>query len=363
MIRISNPSIPLMVYDGLHISSLVKLRDREIKLGEKVQTLPFGTQDNLLEALSDNSCRYVLLGLPEDIGVRANAGRGGAYSAWQPALNTLLNVQSNRFLSGEEILVLGHLDFSGLMLDARNLNVNNPDDLILFRNLVQVIDEAVSPIINAIIQSGKEAIIIGGGHNNSYPNLRGAAQGLKASGASATAQINCINCDAHSDLRPTEGRHSGNGFSYAFNENWLHKYAMVGLHEIFNNASVIDKILNEPRVQASFFEDIFIREKLTFAEAVNQAIQFVGVDNYLGLELDLDTVQNIPASAKTSSGISTIDARKLVHEVASKCKVAYFHLAEAAPVLSHIKTDLKTGKLIAYLITDYIKARNDWYSR
>jgi hypothetical protein len=40
--------------------------------------------------------------------------------------------------------------------------------------------------------------------------------------------------------------------------------------------------------------------------------------------------------------------------------VKYFHLAEAAPVLSHIKTDLKTGKLMAYLITDYIKARNQF---
>ena len=59
------------------------------------------------------------------------------------------------------------------------------------------------------------------------------------------------------------------------------------------------------------------------------------------MELDLDAIQNIPSSAKTSSGISTIEARKYIHEVASACKVAYFHIAEAAPLLSHIKTDLK----------------------
>jgi hypothetical protein len=49
--------------------------------------------------------------------------------------------------------------------------------------------------------------------------------------------------------------------------------------------------------------------------------------------------------------------------VASKCNVVYFHIAEAAPVLSHIKTDLKTGKLIAYLITDYLKAREYWHAQ
>ena len=35
--------------------------------------------------------------------------------------------------------------------------------------------------------------------------------------------------------------------------------------------------------------------------------------------------------------------------------MVYFHLAEAAPILSHIKADNKTGKLIAYLISDFVK--------
>ena len=97
---------------------------------------------------------------------------------------------------------------------------------------------------------------------------------------------------------------------------------------------------------------------MTFDEAIKKSISFVNDDAYIGLEIDLDAIQNIPSSAKTSSGISTIQARQYVHWEATHSDVKFFHLAEAAPILSHIKTDLKTGKLIAYLVSDYIKARN-----
>jgi formiminoglutamase len=35
--------------------------------------------------------------------------------------------------------------------------------------------------------------------------------------------VNAINFDAHSDFRILEGRHSGNGFSYAYEEGFLKK--------------------------------------------------------------------------------------------------------------------------------------------
>ena len=352
----------LVTYDQLYIDQIVRKRTYEVKLGERVHTLPWGINENFAEELVKSSCKYVLLGLPEDIGVRANLGRGGAYSAWQPVLNTLLNSQSNLFLTGDEILVLGHVDFTDAMIIAKELDFHKPEDLVRARDLVSEIDETVAPIISAISSAGKEAIIVGGGHNNAYPNIKGAAEGLFKSKKIGSPKINVINCDAHSDFRPLEGRHSGNGFSYAFAANILDKYGMIGLHESFNPQAVLEELLQQKkRIHFSTFEDIYIRENQSFEDAVKQTIAFVE-DNYTGLEIDLDSIQNIPTSAKTSSGITTVEARKFVHLVASVCKVAYFHIAEAAPLLSHIKTDLKTGKLVTYLITDYIKARNKFHS-
>lgn len=346
----------LIIYTESDLRKLVRLRSQETKLGERVQFAAAGLP--LEDALHNSASRYVLLGLPEDIGVRANYGRGGAYSAWQPALTTLLNVQSNETFSGSELMVLGHVDFSNEMNAMKDFDFHAVKDVERSREMVSALDDYITPVIKAIVTAGKIPIVIGGGHNNAFPCIRGTAEALASLKKISSPSIHVLNCDAHSDLRPLEGRHSGNGFSYAFDRGFLGRYAVLGLQEIFSPEFVFKKLeQHREKIKAITFEDIYIREKLTFSEAVNQCLEFVK-GNFTGLELDLDIIQNIPSSAKTSSGISTIEARRFVHRAASTAEIAYFHIAEAAPVLSHLKTDLKTGKLIAYLVSDFIKARN-----
>jgi formiminoglutamase len=335
----------LNIYNKEYISSLTRKRSGETKLGECVQAI------SDISELKDSSAKFVLIGIPEDIGVRANHGRGGAHTAWQPALNNILNMQSNDFLNGDELLVLGHVNVDDLMKRSENADINT------LRELVKELDERVTETVKSIVAAGKTPLIIGGGHNNSYGNIKGTALGLMECKLIASAKINVINSDAHTDFRPMEGRHSGNGFSYAFNEGYLNKYAVVGLHENYNSQSVLDELKKHPKqIQFSFFEDIFVRDELSFKEAVRYATGFTKQD-FCGIELDMDTIQNIPSSAKTSSGISANQARQFVSWCAKNTNAAYLHIAEAAPVLSHIKTDNKTGKLIAYLVTDFVKER------
>jgi formiminoglutamase len=47
--------------------------------------------------------------------------------------------------------------------------------------------------------------------------------------------VNAINFDAHSDFRILEGRHSGNGFSYAYEEGFLKNILFFGLHENYTS--------------------------------------------------------------------------------------------------------------------------------
>ena len=42
--------------------------------------------------------------------------------------------------------------------------------------------------------------------------------------------VAAVNLDPHADFRATEGRHSGNGFSYAYMDGALGFYHVVGLH-------------------------------------------------------------------------------------------------------------------------------------
>ncbi len=331
-------------YTKEDIQRITRKRSGEEKIGEGVQTCSGSWKTDL----EKSAARFVILGIAEDIGVRANYGRAGAATAFKPALDSFLNQQNNLFLSSESILILGEVFVDDLMNEATQLDMKNQNDLTSLRNLVSLLDERVSEVIRLIVSSGKIPVVIGGGHNNSFGNIKGASLAFGK-------KINVINCDPHLDFRSLEGRHSGNGFSYAFEENYLNKYAVVAIHEQYNNKKSLLTFKENPmNLFYNTYESVFVREEIDLKTAVMQGIGFVK-GNVCGLEIDLDAITNVPSSAKTSSGISPVQARHYIHLAASQLQIVYFHIAEGAPVLSHIKADNKTGKLIAYLVTDFIK--------
>jgi formiminoglutamase len=335
----------LKLYTQKDIKSITRIRNQETKLGEKVETII-----DFPEGLTKSKSKFVLLGLPEDIGVRANYGRGGAHTAWKPALENILNIQSNQFFTGESLLVLGHIDFDQLMHQSLHLNNKSEKDVQQLRKMVELIDEVVFEVTKEIIAAGKIPIIIGGGHNNSYPLIKAASTNH------VTKQINVLNCDPHTDFRPNEGRHSGNGFSCAFEEGYLNKYAVFGIHESYNTHDVLKRFQElSGQLQYVTFEDLFIAQSTSSENALEELVQFCNSES-CGLEIDLDAITNVPTSAKTSSGISPVQARQFVYYATKQLQPIYFHIAEGAPILAHIKADNKTGKLIAYLVADFIKA-------
>lgn len=340
-------------YDKRDVLSLTRIRRFETKLGERLQVI---ADPNALEAsLQQSSAAFVLLGIPEDIGVKANMGIGGTDSAWLAFLHSFLNIQSNDFLEGGNILLLGHFDFS----DIEKLIESNAHDfderLAAYRHAVNTIDDEVEQLIHIITQNKKIPIVIGGGHNNSYPCIKGAAKGFYKAGVIPIAQINAINLDAHADFRPMEGRHSGNGFSYAEADGYLEKYFVVGLHENYLPQNVWLDMVNNPFIDCITYEDIFVHEKRTFLQAVGYATTFTD-DTLCGIELDLDVVENALSSASSPVGITTNHARQYISFAAADSKTAYLHISEGAVQLSDGRMNGSTGKLISYLVSDFVKA-------
>jgi formiminoglutamase len=341
------------IYDKQDVLRLTKIRRFETKIGEEINVL--NDNEDLETAIKHSNAEYVLFGIPEDIGVKANFGIGGTQTAWFSFLNTFLNTQNNDFLRGEEILLLGHFDFSG-MIALIDKNAQNEDERIeALRHAVNTIDDEVEEVVRKITDAGKIPIAIGGGHNNAYPLLKGAAKGLFKYGSIPLAQLNCINLDAHADYRPMEGRHSGNGFRYAEEDGYLQKYCIVGAHENYLQQNVWIDIVNNPFIDMITYEDIFIHEKRNFIQAVAHATGFTE-DTYTGVEIDLDCIENALSSAASPCGISTTHVRQFVNFVATDSKVAYLHICEGAIQLTDGRKDESTGKLISYLVCDFLKA-------
>jgi formiminoglutamase len=331
------------------LAKITNHRSGEIKFGEKMITVP--KDADTAAFLKTCEAKYVVFGIPEDIGIRANFGRPGAASAWDSAIKNIANIQHNRFCKGNQLVVLGQLDVSKEMQEVENLDFNDIDDRAKLSQLVERIDKDVSHIIFNIVKLGKTPIIIGGGHNNSYGNIKGSA-------LAKGKPVNAINFDAHSDFRILEGRHSGNGFSYAYEEGFLKKYFIFGLHENYTSKSVLDIIKKiEDRVRYNTYDSINIRKEKEFNQEMEQALEFIN-DDFYGIEIDLDAIPNIACSAMTLSGFSVQELRQFVSFFGKYKNATYLHICEGAPDLGEDKNNHLIGKLIGYLVTDFIKSNN-----
>jgi formiminoglutamase len=338
----------IIIYHRNSLQTDIAFRAGETKLGENLCFLEPGESLLDLKSYAKKGIRFALLGIPESIGVEANLGKCCTDNAWPVFLNFFLNIQSNRFLKGNHILCLGHIDTLELNKAAASLDRTGPDKTQQMRALCSRLDDRVSAVIEKVISSSLIPVIIGGGHNNAYPIIKGTARAL-----GARKGINCINCDPHADFRPLEGRHSGNSFSYAVQEGYLSRYFIFGLHENYNPESALKAIDQNKHVAYSFFEP-----RADLGDQINKAVAFFRNSNQpVGIEVDLDSIVDMPTSAVTPSGLSVDDVRFFIRETASKLRAAYLHLPEGAPA-SDSREEEKVGKSLAYLVTDFIKSHD-----
>jgi formiminoglutamase len=327
------------------LNTYIHHRKGEKKIGEKVKVL---VEKASVEAqIKQTNTQFILFGVAEDIGVQANYGNSGAKNTWEVGLKALLNTQSNKYNKGNNILILGCLSFPE-MYKALDKHKNTPDLYIeTARKFVAKIDAEVAYYVNLIVSAGKTPIVLGGGHNNAYGIIKGYS-------LSKNQPINAINLDAHSDFRDFEGRHSGNGFSYAHKEGFLNKYFVFGLHENYTSKSIFKLFDTHKTLEYCTFDSIAVSQTTTFKTELEKALQFISKDTF-GVEIDCDAIANVPSSAMSPSGFTVEEARIFTKTCASNKNAAYLHICEAAPNLENTRDVQTVGKLIAYLITDFIK--------
>ncbi|WP_296620199.1 formimidoylglutamase [Marivirga sp.] len=308
----------------------LKPRTGEIKIGEKIS---FGSD------FKNSEARFVLLGIEESIGVKGNLGLSGTHTAWKSFLKAFLNIQHTHKLGGENIHILGNFNFQELAENA-----HNPDD---YRALVPIMDSAISPLIQEISEAGKIPLVIGGSHANAFPIIKGVSQAKNSA-------INVMNLDAHADYRALEGRHSGNPFSTAKAEGFLADYSILGLHENYNSQNMLDEMMKQKGIRYYFWEDIYLRNRIQFEEALADFIQ-INQNKSCGIELDMDSIRGVLSSAMTPSGFSSTEARYYAYQTGHHLQVTYLHICEAATELETGVQDGSTGKLLSYLASDFMK--------
>ena len=324
------------------LDDIIRQRKGEIKLGQRFRLLEHHSLESF-KKIKNHKLRFALIGIPESIGILANHGAGGAEQAWQEFLVQLVNQQSNRFLEGSEVLCLGQVETRDLQQRAAELNPKDGQFFTKLRSYCQELDQRVMPVIEAVINAGLVPIVVGGGHNNAFPILKGASRGLGLANG-----MGCLNLDAHADFRPLEGRHSGNGFSYAFYQGFLQRYFVVGLNEQANSEAMLKNMDLEDRVGYQIY-------KPHSNPGVNEALQFLSGEGLpIGVEIDLDALAFMPASAFSVSGYTLDQAITFIRKVNQQVRPVYLHLAEGQ-VKDTERDAVLIGKTLCSLALEFIK--------
>lgn len=289
-------------------------------------------EKRLGEMFSDiNQAKFVVLGIEESHGPRANYGSAGAEGAFDAFCSKFLNMQSTNSLRGDQISFLGSI----------KATTTTASDLTL---AVEELDDFVCQVVNKFVLPHQVLIVIGGGHNSAFPIIKSCSDRFDS-------QINCINLDAHADYRVLEGRHSGNPFSYAYDRGFMHKYFVLGLHQRYNNEATINGLIKDKHY-FTFFED-YIDGVKAFVDDIDVIKTELTERNLpFGIELDMDAIAYMPSSAMSPSGFSVNDARFYIRKMVSSGNCCYLHLPEAAPQNDNEVSTV--GKALSYLVSDFI---------
>lgn len=325
-------------------SQFTSNRAGETRIGESITTLAD------LNASAAPLGRFAILGVPESIGPRANLGQGGAELGFQAFLQQFLNMQDSQVLPVHEVVLAGQVDCQDLNDEATTLDASDANGLQRLRQLCEQLDQRVAQVTQCLFKQGYEVILIGGGHNNALPLLQSLAY------VHNTA-VGAVNLDPHADFRPLEGRHSGNGFSYAYQQGYLQHYHVMALHPAKNSAATLQQ-LQDAGATYSGVHDML---GSSFAQHLQPLQQRVASwQCAMGIELDVDAIQYAPASALNYTGVALSDALLFVQELAKAPQCCYLHLAEAAPACHPlgVQSGMKAaGQILSELVFTYIVSR------
>lgn len=280
-----------------------------------------------LENESSDFGDIALIGFESDEGVRRNQGRVGAKDGPQAIRQALMNLAvhwpSDKFR----------------IVDAGTVRCENGD--------LESASKELEDAISQILQSGSFLLILGGGHEVSYPHMAASKKEAKGS-------FGIINLDAHFDLRTYEqGAHSGSWARQLHDENLSNfHYLPIGINPAVNHREMFE-------LMGAADQDIILLDELNHGlaeEVINRIDMFISIVDQISLTLDLDVMSAAYApgvSALAPFGITSELTWQIIEHILDSGKVSSMDIAELNPKFD----DGRTAKLAAQVIWKVISRK------
>ncbi len=262
---------------------------------------------------------FVIIGFESDEGVKRNQGRAGAKEA--PAV--LRQVMSNFPVHDLRVIY-----------DAGDIVCENND-------LEKAQKELIAQLQN-IYQKGGKSLILGGGHEVTYPHYLGLKKSFPHS------KIGILNFDAHFDNRklPENGNStSGTGFYEISNQEEMHSLH-IGIQLNSNTKSLFD-YAHEKGMQYILASDFYTEKELsqTLIQNFIASIDLL----YVTICMDVFSAAFAPGVSATAYNGMIPDAyfNEVFQSIISNEKLMAMDLAEVNPSLD---IDNRTAKLACSFI-------------
>jgi formiminoglutamase len=286
----------------------------DVRLGDVVRTDPADYRP----------AHIVILGCPQDEGVRRNGGRPGAQAAPTEIRRCLYRLTTNHIPEHLALFDLGDTAVQPSLEETHALQ----------RDLVR-----------QIIRDDKRLIVLGGGNDISYPDCSGLAQ--------AAGAVQAINVDAHFDVRADHPCNSGTPYRQLieggfFRPEWFFE---VG-YQPFSNSPDYKRYLQEQGAH------LISRRELR-DEGVQESIRRVLTSDdtlslFWGFDLDVVCAADAPGvSAPNPTGLAG-DELCLIAELAGAD--ARTRMVEFSEVNPNYDLDLRTCRLAATAIWHYLSS-------
>ncbi len=269
----------------------------------------------------------VILGIPEDRGILANKGRSGSAKGPDEIRRRLYKLTPGF-----------NMDFDRLsVVDIGNLSTN---ELTL-----EQVHLAAQELVSEVVSRGAIPIILGGGHDLTYPGLAGLVQGalIKKNG------LGLINVDSHLDVRTDEnGINSGTSFYRALTQlpdKALSGSSFIefGIQEPYNSPYYYNWVSEQGGTVLTLRE---VSERVM--ESFLQALSIVGRrGRTIAVSLDIDAVRSTEApgcSASNPSGLKAPELDKISYLAGRSSQIRYLDIMEVSPPLDD---DHRTAALAA----------------
>ncbi|MEO6334718.1 MAG: formimidoylglutamase [Pyrinomonadaceae bacterium] len=270
----------------------------------------------------------VILGCPQDEGVRRNNGRVGAADA--PAAIR------------EQFYRLTPFNIKKRLFDIGDVNVGGS---------LEEIHETHYAVVKEILADGKRLIVLGGGNDISYPDGRAMGQVF------GPDKWIGINVDSHLDVRIAEERNSGTPYRQLLEEGHLlpNYFYEVGYQTHFASP-VYYKYLRDLGVHRISLETLRSREQADLELRENIRQLFIGqsssLNTFFGFDIDAVRASDAPGtSAPSPLGLRAGEFITLVKYAASLANTRLIEFSEVNPKYD---IDNSTSRLVAIAMHRFI---------